>query len=379
MLKTKLHKNKKGTTDFLHVLSKKIAYRKDVLNKAQLEEAESVLKDTTALHKDKSISTQEYHQQLTDLQLRAGKIFRPEASDSTREWVEVFLVAAVIAISFKSFFLQPFKIPTNSMYPSLYGVVPVTLDDEVRPPGLPARIVDLIIKGKVHHRIEIEADGTILGIRQSKLWGIPFIDTTEIRVDDRTYRACTSYGHFLAGTRRSVQTGMQVSAGDVLANFTTETGDHLFVNKMSYHFRKPRQGEVFVFTTNGIYGIEAKNRREGIHSGQFYIKRCVGVPGVTLKLQEPRLLSDGEILDSRPVFEKIYSKLNGYHGYTYGQNYLTGPDAILPLEKDRYWAMGDNSPNSLDSRSWGTVPRSNLVGTGLVVYWPFTSRWGLIK
>jgi signal peptidase I len=41
--------------------------------------------------------------------------------------------------------------------------------------------------------------------------------------------------------------------------------------------------------------------------------------------------------------------------------------------------MGDNSPNSKDSRYWGGVPKANLVGRGYFVFWPFTSRWGWIK
>jgi signal peptidase I len=44
-----------------------------------------------------------------------------------------------------------------------------------------------------------------------------------------------------------------------------------------------------------------------------------------------------------------------------------------------YFAMGDNSYNSLDSRYWGPVPEENLVGRGLFVYWPFNSHWGLIR
>ncbi len=44
-----------------------------------------------------------------------------------------------------------------------------------------------------------------------------------------------------------------------------------------------------------------------------------------------------------------------------------------------YFAMGDNSYNSLDSRYWGPVPEENLVGRGLFVYWPFNRHWGLIR
>ncbi len=379
MLKSILHNPRKGVSDFLHVLSKKISFEKDRLNEKQLAEAQQIQAKAKALQRDKKKSAQEISKELTDLELRASSLFPAHASDSMKEWVEVFLVAAVIAISFKTFFLQPFKIPTNSMYPTLYGVVPTPLADDELPARLPVRIWNAAIHGKSHHRLVAKNSGTILSVEQGKWLGIPFMDATRILIDDKTYTVRTSYGHFISGTHGQVRPGVTVKKGDVLANFTTETGDHLFVNKMSYHFRKPHQGEVFVFTTNGIWGIESRNRRDGIHSGQFYIKRCTGVPGVELQIKEPKLFSNGELLDDRPIYEKIYSRTNGYGGYTYGQNFLTGPNSVLPLKEDQYWAMGDNSANSLDSRSWGTVPRTNLVGTGLVVYWPFTKRWGLIK
>jgi signal peptidase I len=44
-----------------------------------------------------------------------------------------------------------------------------------------------------------------------------------------------------------------------------------------------------------------------------------------------------------------------------------------------YFALGDNSYNSYDSRYWGPVPEENLVGRGLLVYWPFNHHWGLIR
>jgi len=49
------------------------------------------------------------------------------------------------------------------------------------------------------------------------------------------------------------------------------------------------------------------------------------------------------------------------------------------VPKHGYFALGDNSNNSYDSRYWGPVPEENLVGRGLFVYWPFNSHWGLIR
>ena len=51
----------------------------------------------------------------------------------------------------------------------------------------------------------------------------------------------------------------------------------------------------------------------------------------------------------------------------------------LRCRENGYFALGDNSYNSYDSRYWGPVPDENLVGRGLFVYWPFYPHWGLIR
>jgi signal peptidase I len=104
----------------------------------------------------------------------------------------------------------------------------------------------------------------------------------------------------------------------------------------------------------------------------------VGVPGVTLKVSEPYLYSNNQILESR-AFERIYSKQDGYRGYFNAGNYMATANDEVYIPEDKFWAMGDNSANSLDSRYWKYVPRQNLVGTAFIVYWPITSRWGFIQ
>jgi signal peptidase I len=173
--------------------------------------------------------------------------------------------------------------------------------------------------------------------------------------------------------------GRNYAPGEVVLNYVRDTGDQVFVDKVSYHFRKPSRGEVFVFKTTNIPYIENKNRRSGLEGSQYYIKRCVGVPGDTLRIEEPYLYVSGSIIREPKAFERVYSRKNGYRGYTsLSTSFLASPDDTFSIERDRYWAMGDNSFNSEDSRFWGPVPRENLVGTGFFVYWPFTSRWGLI-
>jgi signal peptidase I len=68
-----------------------------------------------------------------------------------------------------------------------------------------------------------------------------------------------------------------------------------------------------------------------------------------------------------------------YRGYSQGQALLGNSHQTYTIPPHGYFAMGDNSYNSYDSRYWGPVPEENVVGRGLFVYWPFGWHWGLIR
>ena len=70
---------------------------------------------------------------------------------------------------------------------------------------------------------------------------------------------------------------------------------------------------------------------------------------------------------------------NGYRGYSNTvPPRLTTPDDAFTVPPNSYFALGDNSFNSRDSRAFGEVPAGNVIGRGLFVYWPFTRHWGPI-
>jgi len=77
------------------------------------------------------------------------------------------------------------------------------------------------------------------------------------------------------------------------------------------------------------------------------------------------------------------SAVGGYGGYSnpspMDARYLYSPDATFTIPSEHYFAMGDNSYNSFDSRYWGPVPQENLMGRGLFVYWPFLPHWGFVR
>lgn len=75
--------------------------------------------------------------------------------------------------------------------------------------------------------------------------------------------------------------------------------------------------------------------------------------------------------------QRVGSDVDPYQGY--GSIGYLGPERSVTLGDQEFWAMGDNSYNSSDSRYWGHVPQRNLVGPALLSYLPFGKHWGLIR
>ena len=80
----------------------------------------------------------------------------------------------------------------------------------------------------------------------------------------------------------------------------------------------------------------------------------------------------------------IEKKEPGYRGYSNGPEggrfrFLGYPEEPFTLLPKNYFALGDNSYHSSDSRDWGAVPEKNIMGRGVFVYWPFARHFGLIR
>ena len=103
-----------------------------------------------------------------------------------------------------------------------------------------------------------------------------------------------------------------------------------------------------------------------------------GLPGDQLRIDPPFLYINGKKAEGYG-FERVMSARPPYRGYAPGHEHLSKPNQTYTVPRDGYFAMGDNSYNSYDSRYWGAVPVENLVGRGLFVYWPFYPHWGLIR
>ena len=127
-------------------------------------------------------------------------------------------------------------------------------------------------------------------------------------------------------------------------------GDRIFVDKITYRFRAPRRGEVIVFR----YPLDRK---------KDFVKRLAGLGGETLEIRDGQLYVDGEHLVRPGIFEKIfYYNREDWAFAKRGQK--------IEVPGDYYFALGDNSAQSSDSRNWGFVPKKDVIGRAVLIWWP---------
>lgn len=128
---------------------------------------------------------------------------------------------------------------------------------------------------------------------------------------------------------------------------TFENGDYLIINEISYHVADPRRGDVVVF-------------RYPKDPNKFFIKRVIGLPGETIAIRGGKvsITKDGETHEL---------------GESYVKNAGNGGNLTRELGSEEYFVMGDNRPASSDSRTWGVLPRENVVGTPLLRLFPLSS------
>ena len=366
----------KEAKHYLHGAKKFLSYKRDILSNEQIEKVESRIRGLKEAMREKRCDP--VHEAIRELDTLIGKISPPPKDAGWRENIEVFLVAIVIAAGIKAYILQPFRIPTGSMQPTLYGVAGTSTGTP--PPNLLVQAFEFVWLGR--HYIDLKARDTdvVTGLRERTY--LNFFTFTEIVFRNGSQTLFVPRDALARDF--NVRPGREYRAGETIACGYMQTGDQVFVDKMSYNFVKPSAGDVFVFKTTGIKKIESG--LDPAMGSQHYIKRLAGLPGQTLRIDPPRLFVDGKVPEQF-VFRRVMSEKDGYHGYSNGYGpeemikftYLGSPDETFKVPSDGYFALGDNSLHSRDSRDWGYVPEHNIAGRGLFVYWPFSKRWGLIR
>jgi signal peptidase I len=373
-------------SDMRKHVQKLLQSQRDILSPQAISALEGALKDMQAAI-DGSGDGAALQKQMEALEKTATKWIKPYPYAEWRDNVEVFLVAIVVAMAIRTFFLQPFKIPTGSMQPTLFGVVTEDLrsDPHFKMPGFFARAFELAVHGTTYHQFIAPQDGQVMHLgplehvlrffNRQTLWvqyggsGEEVPLTIWCGPDDlnNQYRAGLTRTYFFR-------------KGEPIFSFKESTGDHLFVDRFTFNFRHPRRGEIIVFKTKGIEQIRDQD--------QFYIKRLIGLGGETISIGEDRHARiDGRRLDSStPHFENVYAfdprtepRDSHYSGHILQEDErsrLRTPDNTIKVDPGHFVVFGDNTANSLDSRYWGELPEENVIGKSFFVYWPITSRFG---
>jgi signal peptidase I len=168
---------------------------------------------------------------------------------------------------------------------------------------------------------------------------------------------------------------------------TVMVGDHLLVDKLSYApagvlsrhllpYTEPKRGDIIVFR----YPMDIR---------QNYVKRVIGVPGDHIRVVDKAVYRNGKQLNepyARHVFPGLEPYRDNFPSEPYGPVYDRAREMLaahvmngeLVVPPGNYFAMGDNRDNSLDSRYWGFVPRENIIGKPLVIFWSYdapTEDW----
>jgi signal peptidase I len=345
---------------------KLIRYRRDLLSETTIAELRAQIgKVESALRaRDRRAA----HEESERLDALLNEHTPPHRDAVWRENVEVILVAIVVAVGIRSYFIQPFKIPTGSMQPTLNGIIGRQM--ETPPPNILKQVFDFVWLGRNYINVVSGAENRIIDITEHKV--LFFFTVSTITCDHQTFSVYCPRTILLSDF--GLDSRRVYHQGDVIARGAVDTGDQVFVDKFSYNFIHPHRGDVFVFRTDNILGIH-----EDPESGApFYIKRLTGTPGDELRIDPPKLYINGELPSSYGI-SRVASARPPYQGYGPGQAFLARPEQTYVVPQHSYFAMGDNSYNSYDSRYWGPVPGGNLVGRGLFVYWPFGRHWGFIR
>lgn len=303
----------------------------------------------------------------------AGQMAPPVHDSGLRENLEVVVVAIAVAMAFRTYFIQPFKIPTGSMQPTLYGVHSRECGGPSLMDRYPVKLVKWAVTGEWYVEKRAKSSGVL--VRRGPTTG-----------DDPSVAYYRVGGDNVGGRIHALPRDAQplvlentsVKKGDLLWRGIVTRGDHVFVDKIRWNFTRPKRGDIIVFSTDNIPTLEV---------GNHYIKRLVGLPGDVLSIDPPRLLIDGKAVTEPESIARLIRREGKYEGYrllrpldsSIARVQLRTPEDRFTLAAGEYFALGDNTGNSRDSRYWGTVPQANAVGPAFMVYWPFSARWGFSR
>ena len=363
-----LRKLRKSVKELTLAVRRRLVSDDDILSDKQKESLKAVLAEAEALSRKDADAMKQF---LSRNSSRVDSLMAVHGNmRKLRNFLDVLAVAFAVAFGVRALYLQPFKIPTSSMQPTLFGIHYVDREglNEFGGP-ISGTMLPLF---SPRAKLEIREDGELTAYDTHSKY---LFDTeTSLQIGNRIYNLPGS----ISNVARYVDLQREgYRKGELLCDGWLSTGDHLFVDRLSIHFLPLKRGDVIVFTTENI-----KSPTQPL-GGYYYIKRLVGLPGDTLKIVDNILYikPEGET-EFKPAtafsdkFNRVYSFEGGYQGHIASE--LLAPGLELKVPKDMFFALGDNTSNSLDGRNWGFIPRKNMIGRGLNVFWPISRRWGLV-
>jgi len=126
-------------------------------------------------------------------------------------------------------------------------------------------------------------------------------------------------------------------------------GDYLIIDEISYRFSAPEREDVIIF-------------RYPLDQSQFFIKRIIGLPGETVKVEDGKVfIKNKSIASGEFVLDES----------SYLENISTAGNVEMSLGDDEYFVLGDNRDASSDSRKWGAIKKDYIIGRAWVRAWPF--------
>jgi signal peptidase I len=352
--------------------------------RARLRQAESHLRQ---LHRS-AVNGAALGQGINELETLMAEAFPGRLKTPLRPAWEMLFVALVIALSARTFFVQPFSVPTGSMEPTLQGIRSVDLrdDPDFNMPSWLRRQWDRFARGTQHYEIVARSEGTLEEVR-APTWVHPFAQF-QFRIGSSWYRVPASVTPFLE--RAGLQSGHYYQVGDPILRFRFTHGDFMLADRLSYNFRRPRRGEIVVFETDAV---------ESLQTQHYFVKRLVAMDGDHVRIGNDRhlVINERRLDANTPGFQTIYQSANpaapdAYMGHLNAWVAawigVRNPEELAPLfpdetatyhvQSDHFLVMGDNTLFSLDSRVWGELPISAVVGRAWLIYWPLSRRTGWV-
>ena len=300
---------------------KLLAAQSDLLKPSRVEELQNGL-DTLKAKLTGSVDKTKLLEEMDAVMIITDRVLLPYPDPKARDWVEMFLVVVVLVLAFRTFFFQPFKIPTGSMQPTLYGITIENLMDyqgigkveqgmltATNKPatfqlqhigrtvtfanGEQATITQFkdsqnvklssssaieeqdftvsfklpVVGGKATDKlrgysyasmqaegnwqlIEIKSPKTIFPLISKQILKFEDLDTGKKFEKSEWFPPLDSHQTPVLGSAPGIYN--EYSKGDFIYKMRVKTGDHLFVNRITFNFRRPRRGDICVFSTKGV-------------------------------------------------------------------------------------------------------------------------------